>query len=105
MTQLISLQKSNGIFEISPPNWKGSVFEVFAGKYEDVQSSCPTGIKLNLWITALAIKIMEVKMSEKKELWELVIQKSKKLLNKEIKKNSETIQLLLDKAEEYIKGK
>ena len=82
MSELIGLQKSNGIFEISPKDWTESVLDFYAGKYEDVKSSCPHGVRLELWITALAIKIMEVKMSDKKELWELVAQKSKKSLCK-----------------------
>jgi hypothetical protein len=65
MNELIGLQKSNGIFEISSKDWTKSVMDFYAGKYEDVKSSCPPGVTLELWITALAIKIMEVKMSDK----------------------------------------
>ena len=105
MTELISLQKSNGIFEISSNDWPESVFDFYAGKYEDVQTGCPSGVALNLWITALAIKIMEIKMSDKKELWELVVQKSKKSINVELKKDKDQLQMLLGKAEEYVKIK
>ena len=77
MTELISLQKSNVIFDISSNDWTESVLDFYAGKYEDVQSSCPSGVAINLWITSIGIKIMEIKMSDKKELWELVAQKAR----------------------------
>jgi hypothetical protein len=105
MDELISLQKSSGMFEISLKDWTGTALDFYLGKYEDVQSKCPSGVAINLWFTALAITIMEIKMSEKKELWELVAQKSKKSLNVELKKNKEQFQALLDKAEEYAKSK
>ena len=105
MRELIGLQKSNGMFELSSEDWIDSVFEVYTGNYVDVQSSCPTGVAFNLWITALAIKIMEIKMSETKELWELVLHKSKERLNIELKKNEKQCQMLLNKAEERIKIK
>ena len=103
MTELIGLQKSNGIFDISSKDWAESILECYAGKYEDVKSSCPPGVKVELWITALSIKIMELKMSNQKELWELVAQKSKKSLNVELNKNKDQLQMLLDQAEEYLK--
>ena len=102
MSELISLQKSNGIFDVSSNDWTESVFNFYLGKYEDVSSSCPPGVTITLWITALAIKIMEIKMSDKRELWELVAQKSKKSLNVELKKSKEQLQELLDKAEEHV---
>ena len=105
MSELISLQKSNGIFDISSNDWTESVLEFYVGKYEDVHSCCPPGVTITLWITALAIKILEIKMSDKKDLWELVAQKSKKSLNVELKKNKEQLQALLDKAEEYVNSK
>ena len=105
MTELIGLQKSNGIFDISSNDWTESVIAFYLGKYEDVQSSCPPGVTISLWITALALKIMEIKMSDKKELWELVAQKSKKSLNVELKNDKEQIQTILDQAEEYLEMK
>ena len=103
MVELIGLQKANGIFDISSKDWKESVLEFYAGKYEDIQSSCPPDITIALWITALAIQIMEIKMIENKDLWELVAEKSKKILHVELKKIMEHPQTVLDKAEEYIK--
>ena len=100
MTELIHLQKSNGIFELPSEKWAGSVFEEFSGTYADVQSKCPTGIPLESWLTALAINICEVKMSDKKVLWELVVQKSKKCLKQ---LHNDEYQMLLEKAKELIK--
>ena len=102
MTQLLNFQRSNGTFKISPENWIGSIFEVYAGSYEDVRSRCPAGIKITLWITALAIKILELKLGEKRDLWELVEQKSIKYIFSELKQNKLELNRLLTNAEEYI---
>ena len=102
MTQLLNLQRSNGTFEISPENWIHSIFEAYAGSYEDVQCSCPAGIKITLWITALAIKILELKLGEKRDLWELVVQKSIKYILSELKQNKLELNVLLTNAEKYI---
>ena len=101
MTELVHLQKSNGIFELSSEKWAGSVFEEYSGTYADVQSRCPSGIPLESWLTALAINICEMKMSDKKVLWELVVQKSKKCL---MHLHKDEHQMLLDKAKELIKN-
>ena len=102
MTELIKFQKSNGTFEIPPKNWKSSGFEEYAGIYEDVHSSCPAGVKSTVWITALAMKILELKMSEKKDLWELIAKKSRKSILAELNQDRLQLSVLLAKAEEYI---
>ena len=102
LAQLVSLQKSNGSFEICSDKWKNCVFEVYAGKFEDVLSSCPTGIKNNVWVPALAVKILEMKMAETRDLWELVAKKSKHYILAELKEDKEKCEQLLGKAEEYI---
>ena len=105
MTELINLQKSNGAFEISSENWIGSVYEEYLGSYSDVKSSCPEGIDINLWITALSMKIFEVKMEDKKDLWDLVMRKSHKFLNAELNKINENYENLMNQAEKLVKTK
>ena len=105
MTELINLQKSNGVFEISSKNWIGSILEEYLGCFPDVKSSCPKGIEINLWITALCMKILEVKMEDKKDLWDLVMQKSHKFLNAELNKVDETYENLMNQAEKFVKTK
>ena len=102
MAQLVHLQKSNGSFEICSDEWKNSIFEMYAGKFEDVLSICPTGIKNTVWVTALAVKILELKMAETRDLWELVAKKSKNYILTELKEDKEQCDQLLSKAEEYI---
>ena len=102
MTELINLQKSNGVFELSSENWVGSVLEEYLGSYSDVKSNCPPGIEMNLWITALSMKILEIKMGDKKDLWDLVMRKSHKFLNQKLKGN---LEILIDQAEKYVKKK
>ena len=102
MAQLVSLQKSNGSFEICSDEWKNGVFEVYAGKFEDVLSSCPTGVKNTVWVTALAVKILQLKMAETRDLWELVGKKSRQYILAELKEDKEQYEQLLSKADEYI---
>ena len=102
MAQLVSLQKSNGSFEICSDEWKNGVFEVYAGKFEDVLASCPTGIRNTVWVTALAVKILQLKMAETRDLWELVGKKSKQYILTKLEEDKEQCEQLLCKAEEYI---
>ena len=102
MTDLINFQKSNGAFEISSESWSGSVLEEFLGSYSDVKSNCPTTIEMDVWITALSIKIFEIKMENEKELWDLVVRKSYKFLDQELCKLKE---IVIDQAEKYVKSK
>ena len=105
MAELISLQKSNGLFEISNKEWIGSVLEKYLGAYTEVKFGCPLGMNVYLWITALSMKILEIKMGNKKELWDLVAQKSEKFLKKELKQDMENYKSLIDLAEKYVKNK
>ena len=102
MTELISLQKSNGAFKISQANWMGSVFELHTGKFQDVQSNRPAGITIDVWMTALAFKILELEMATQKDMWELAARKSKKYILLELKEDQEHLKMLLNNAEEYI---
>ena len=102
VARLVNLQKSNGSFEIFSDEWKNSVFELYAAKFEDVLSSCPTENNNNVWFTALAMKILELKMAEARDLWELVAKKSKRYIIIELNEDKEQCEQLLSKAEEYI---
>ena len=105
MTELIGLQMSNGLFDISNKEWTGSVLEKYLGAYTEVKFGCPLGMKTYLWITALSMKILEIKMSDKKDLWDLVAQKSEKFLKEEFKQEMENYKSLIDLAEKYVKSK
>ena len=102
MTDLINFQKSNGAFKISSESWSGSVLEEYLGSYSDVKSNCPTAVEMDIWITALSIKILEIKMEDEKELWDLVVRKSHKFLDQELCKLKE---IVIDQAEKYVKNK
>ena len=105
MTDLISLQKSNGSFEITNEGWAGSVLEEYLGHYKEVEMTCPVGIAMYLWITALSMKIFEVKMGDKKELWVLVQRKSKIFLSGELKNEKEKYEVLIEHSKKYIKSR
>ena len=97
--ELIRFQNSNGVFNLSSDEWKKSLFEEYAGGFVDVQSFCPVDLPLDSWITAIAIKIFEMKMSTMETLWKLVVQKSKTYLKKV---HGNDYQKYLEKAQELI---
>ena len=103
MTALVNSQKSDGMFEIAPDRWDDSVFYIYLGSHGNVKKACPKGIDFSHWLTILAIKILEIKMSEEKDLWELVAAKGKKCLVN-LLNNEEEHQKLQDTAEEYVKS-
>ena len=105
MTELINLQQSNGSFDVSNKDWTGSVLEEYLGGYIEVKSCCPIGLKMSLWITALSIEILEVKMDDKKELWDLVLRKSRKFLKDQLSKEDGDYKELIDLAEIYVKSR
>ena len=102
MTSLVYMQNYNGIFDLSSEEWEGSVFDEYAGKFDDVVNICPLGISFENWLAALAINIFELKMSNKKKLWELVVQKSKKFLKQTV---GDDYEILLSKAKDWIHNK
>ena len=102
MTALISLQNANGMFALSGDGWNESVFELYVGKLEEVKSACPKHVGFDLWTTALAIKIMELKMDEKRDLWELVAEKGKQYLLSQLTHGEHQYNTLLEEAERYM---
>ena len=105
MTDLISLQKASGSFEIANEGWAGSVLEEYLGNDKEVEMTCPVGIAMHLWITALSMKIFEMKMGDKKDLWALVLRKSKIFLEGELKNEKEKYDALMEHAEKYVERK
>ena len=102
MTALVKLQMSDGMFEAAADAWDNGVFNTYLGSFEATKSACPENTEFNLWLTALAVKILELKMDEKKHLWELVADKSKKYLLKHLGNNEEEYKKLQEKAEQYV---
>ena len=56
------------------------VFNIYIGSPEKVNLSSPEGVALNLWTTALAMKIMELLMAEKNICGNQWRKKAKKIL-------------------------
>ena len=123
MTALINLQNFNGSFTCSEKTgensvfncyttnvdnakagclWKNSVFNVYAGDMDNAKEGCPKAVSFDLWTTALAVKIMELRMADKKELWELVAGKGKLFLMNHLANNQNDYDQLLQTAEKYI---
>ena len=102
--------------------WTQSVFEYYLGSFQRIDEKLPkdlialsatsTTVGTNkdisetnwgIWTTALAIKILEVKMMEKKDTWELVADKGKYFLRQQCKNNEDMFLKLLQEAESLIK--
>ena len=94
LDSIIDLQGSSGIFK-----W-GSVLErVFSATKEAVmQKRGDGGIDQDVWLTAVVIAYLEAKMGERKDLWELVVQKARKCL----KKKQANVEQIFKLAEGYI---
>ena len=92
------------MFEIADDAWNNGVFNTYLGSFEETKSACPKDTEFNLWLTVLAVKILELKMDEKKHLWELVADKSKKYLLKQLGNNEEEYKKLQETAVQYVKN-
>ena len=51
------------------------------------------------------MKILELKKSDKKDLWNLVVQKSEKFLKEQLMKEKRNYKELIDLAEKYVISK
>ena len=105
ITEIIKFQKSNGLFDLSDKDWTGSLFEEHLGLYNDVEINLPLGIDMKIWITVLAMEILEIKMDDEKDLWYLVVHKSKNYLKETMKNENKDYNSLIDLAEKYVKSK
>ena len=86
---LIRQQKADGCFKF------GNIFQdILKLNQEEIKQKCPTNIKFDDWLTAIAIFLLTKKFADEKVLWELIVDKAKKYL----KKNGHDINNLLDMA-------
>ena len=91
LTSLIDLQCSDGHFK-----WGNGLARLTGKSREDLAAKRPSLVESDdLWLTAIAIVLLEA-MSADKDLWELVVQKARKFLAKTIK--NEDIEKLLEAA-------
>ena len=105
MTALINLQNFNGSFTCSADKWDHSVLHYYFGNIDNVIAGCPKDLDFDIWTTALAIKILEFKMLEKKDLWELVAKKGGQCIMQHFNaniNNQEQYSKLMTNAEHYI---
>ena len=54
------------------------------------------------WVTVLVVAFLEVKMKDEKDMWELVADKAKKIVTKELGNDSKLLEEVLSKAKEAI---
>lgn len=71
LLNLIHLQSADGSFKF------GQTFEVMMKlDYEKIQAKCPENIEMEVWVTAIAVALLEKKFASDKYLWELIAHKS-----------------------------
>ena len=113
MTALISFQNSNGSFTCNSGKWTNSVFEYYLGSLQQVNEKFPKHLIFDshddnnstnsaIWTTALAIKVMEIKMKDRINTWDLVAQKGKYFLKQRCKDNVDSYHELLKEAENVV---
>ena len=113
MTALISFQNWNGSFTCNSEKWKNSVFEYYLGSLQQVNEKFPKHLIFDsnvgnnstnseIWTTALAIKIMEIKMKDRINTWDLVAQKGKYFLKQRCNENVDSYHELLKEAENVV---
>jgi hypothetical protein len=83
-------------------NWEKCSLTKYVGSYEMVKESCPNGVEIPEWITALCIEILEAKMKDQKDLWELIAVKGKKYISKRVLNDNQKRRKLKQNAKEYI---
>ena len=75
--ELIDLQLANGTFKY------GKCLETLINMTENgLNNTCPPGLDLDFWITAICVVILETRFDQDKDLWVLVAEKAKKYLMK-----------------------
>ena len=95
--ELIDLQLANGSFNY------GKCLETLTNMPEDgLQSTCPPGLDLDFWITAICVAILETRFDQDKDLWVLVSEKAKKYLIRNQKKNC--LDEILEEARRLVKN-
>ena len=77
LTLLIRLQSASGSFV-----WGDVIAKLWNRTQEDLMAANP-GSGEDLWITTLAIRALE-EMTSQKDLWELIVQKAKKFVVKQL---------------------
>jgi hypothetical protein len=93
LTSLIDLQCSDGHFK-----WGDGLARLTGKSQEDLAAKRPAFAGSDdLWLTAIAIVLLEA-MSAEKDLWELVVQKARKFLAKTLK--NDDIEKLLEAAKQ-----
>ena len=93
LTSLIDLQSADGHFK-----WGDSLERLTGKSREDLAAKRPSLVDSDdLWLTAIAIVLLEA-MTAEKDLWELVVRKSKQFLARTLK--SEDIEKLLEAAKQ-----
>ena len=71
LLNLIHLQSADGSFKF------GQAFEIMMKlDYEKIQAKCPENIEMEVWVTAIAVALLEKKFASDKYLWELIAHKS-----------------------------
>lgn len=89
--ELIDLQGSSGLFK-----WGKAMEKAFQMKEDEI--NIDMGVEKEIWITALVVVYFQQKMPDKKDLWELIVDKAVK----EMKKKIGDVKEILERAEKIV---
>ena len=77
LISLVSLQLAEGNFK-----WGTALEKILGKKKEDVKIEMSGGDDEDVWVTAIALAVIEKRFGKNKEIWKLVAEKAKKFLAK-----------------------
>jgi hypothetical protein len=90
------------MFDADVVDWEKNAFKTHLGSFEKIRLECPEKLHINTWLTALCIKVLETKMMDKQDLWELVANKGYKYLLQQFCSNEPELQELMQNADAYL---
>ncbi len=81
LTAVVDLQGSSGVFK-----WGPALERILGMSQSDLNAKKPSEVETTeeVWLTLVMVALLETKMAEKKELWELVADKAIKFAKKQL---------------------
>ena len=97
LDEIIDLQGASGIF-----SWGPVLEKILKTSFKDFMANKDIGFTEELWLTAVVITLLEMKMPEKQDTWVLMVEKAKKCLKIQLNHDKYRITKIFDHAKNYI---
>ncbi len=99
LEDLVDLQGSSGVFK-----WGPAMQKLLKMSESDLNAKKPLEFEFSdeVWLTLVAVALLEMKMSEKNELWELVADKAVKFAKKQLGGDEEKLGKIREAAKKMV---